>query len=99
MFKVQMYFNNFVQTFTKITNLFKKSNLNLFKRHLDEHMKNLYYTREKYMLWTNLVKTPFHNDSERVDLLKKYDIDYRADNKFQKFNLITLIHKYFTIFI
>jgi hypothetical protein len=88
--KVQMYFNNFVQTFTKITNLFKKSNLNLFKRHLDEHMKNLYYTREKYMLWTNLVKTPFHNDSERVDLLKKYDIDNRADNKFQKFNLITL---------
>ena len=45
--KVQLYFNNLVQTFTKITNLFKKSNLNLFKRHLDEHMKNLYYTREK----------------------------------------------------
>ena len=88
--KVQVYFNNYVQIFTKITDIFKRSNLNLFKRHLDEHMKNLYYTREKFLLWTNLIKTQFQNDSERSELLNKYDIDHRADIKFSKFNSQTL---------
>ena len=88
--KVQLYFNNYVQVFTKITNLFKKSNLNLFKRHLDEHIKNLYYTREKYLLWRDLVKTSFQNENERAEHLAKYEIDSRVDSKFLKFNLTTL---------
>lgn len=89
--KIESYFNKLTQYFTKITNLFKKSNLNVFKNNLNEHMKNLYYTREKYLLWLDINnKNTFKNQEERQEYLNKYDIDLRADLKFSKFTLQTL---------
>lgn len=50
--KPVFFFEKIRQRFNEITDLFKKSNFNLFKRELEQRCADLKYTREIFIKWT-----------------------------------------------
>lgn len=65
--KPVIYFEQIRQKFNEITNLFKKSNYNLFKLEIEQQLADLKYTRELFVKWS----TKHEDDSDNDPLNKQ----------------------------
>lgn len=66
------FFQQLRAKFAEITNLFKRSNLNYFKRELEQRLVDLAYTREFFLKWVHL------NSTERDSSAREHNLDART---------------------
>jgi hypothetical protein len=83
-------FEQIRESFSEVTSLFKKSNLNLFKNELQQMYTDLKYTQELFIKWSSRIKIDINNQDEQLDreclldllaLAKEYNLDAKTFHK------------------